>query len=317
MSVAPVCIRADAGPLIGLGHRSRCFAIAQALAELGIPSAWAGRADLSLDLLLGAAGNLVLPGIPDGEADEADGARTGRWARGARWLVVDHLGPDARWAAAVQAAAPGLRLVVIDDHQQRTWADLRLAPTQEPQPRTCAGPDWLPLDPGFAAAKDGCERSGVLLFFSRNDPGRLCRPVLEALQLGGCHLPVTVIADDAAAARDGLDPLLAGWPAPARRIDQADGRMAALVSSAAAVGCSASTIAWEALAAGTPVAALAWIDNQGESARALGERGVRIARDPAALARLIPGLVGSTPPLYAGDGARRVARLLADGLDCA
>jgi UDP-2,4-diacetamido-2,4,6-trideoxy-beta-L-altropyranose hydrolase len=313
MAGGGVRLRIDAGPAIGLGHRARGRALAAALGELGIATAWAGRRDPALAPELAAPGALVLPGPPGPSLDADDGAATGRWAAGADWLVVDHLGADASWAAAVRAAAPGLRLAVVDDHQRRDWADLRIAPTQGDAAKTLAGPDWLPIDPAFAAARDRHPRDGILLFFSRNDPSRLLAPVLAELRPRAGDRPLTVIADDAAAARDGLDGLLAGWPAGGRRIADGDGRMPGLLARAAAVGCSASTIAWEALAAGTPVAALVWIDNQAASAAALAARGVPVAADPAGLAAALSGLPGTAPPAFAGDGARRLARVLANG----
>ncbi|MFM2090261.1 MAG: hypothetical protein RLZZ127_750 [Planctomycetota bacterium] len=313
MAAGGVRFRIDAGPAIGLGHRARGRALAAALGDLGIATAWAGRHDPALVPELAGPGSLALTGTPSPRLDAADATVTGRWAAGADWLVVDHLGADAAWAAAVRVAAPGLRLAVIDDHQRRDWADLRIAPTQGAAPGTLAGPDWLPIDPAFAAARDRHPRAGILLFFSRSDPGRLLAPVLATLRPRAGHHPLTVIADDAAAARDGLDPLLAAWPGGGRRIADGDGRMPALLAGASAVGCSASTIAWEALAAGTPVAALAWIDNQAASATALVARGVPVAADPAGLAAALAALPGTAAPAFAGDGARRLARVLADG----
>jgi spore coat polysaccharide biosynthesis predicted glycosyltransferase SpsG len=256
-----------------------------------------------------------MPGEADGGRLDADDARaTATWARGAAWLVVDHPGANEAWAAIVRSADPGLRLLVVDDHQRRDWADLRLAPTQSDAPRTLAGPEWMPIDPAFAAGRGSRPRTGIVVYFSIGDPlGLSLRAVRALLPVAG-STPLTVVCNDEAAKRTGLDGLLATWPGGARRLSAVPrAAMPGLLAGAAAVLCSASTIAWEALACGTPVAAVGWIDNQAASAAMLAALSVPVSHEPESLASVVAGLPGSDAPLFAGDGVSRLADYITDG----
>ncbi|MEK7414051.1 MAG: hypothetical protein AAB263_12115 [Planctomycetota bacterium] len=311
-AAAEICLRVDAGGVVGLGHYARCASLARELQRRGKSVAFAGRIAAWLHTSLPSAANRFFTGEPDASPlTSEDGEQTAAWAEHAVWLVVDHLGANADWATAVRRRAPRLRILVVDDHQRREWADLRLAPTQLPAPHTLAGPTWLPIDPAFAAARNDRPRSGIVIYFSSHDPNGLCRRAITALRpLVSTHA-LTVICADAAAARDGLDALLRAWPAGGRRIAEVQpGTMAAILAQAAVVVCSASTIAWEALACGTPVAAVFWIDNQEASAARLAELGVPIASDPESVAARIPALLGAKAPAFSGDGVGRLANHL-------
>jgi len=274
-----VCFRVDAGPVVGGGHLARCRALAEVLLAAGVAVRWCGRG-LPADL---GAGGLALPG-PDafvtGGAPEAE--EVGRWvgASGAAWLVLDHYGYDDAMIAAARHVAPGARILVIDDHQQRHAADLRLAPHQSPAVHTLAGPDYLPFHPAFALSEPlpaGSPAQGLLVSFGGADTQGLALQALTLLAQRLRSAPPITILGAPERQRAGMDALLSAWPAAARRCQALDASaVARLLRESRWALASASTIAWEALLQSCHVVAVPWADNQTCSATALADKGATI-----------------------------------------
>lgn len=119
-----IAFRVDASPTVGLGHLSRCLALAARLRQRGATchfvgnqamQPWAGRVE--------EAGHVL--GLIDasGEDAQTDAERTRDALSGeaqAEWMVVDHYGLDARWHERVRPAAQ--RLLALDDLADRPLA---------------------------------------------------------------------------------------------------------------------------------------------------------------------------------------------------
>jgi spore coat polysaccharide biosynthesis predicted glycosyltransferase SpsG/ribosomal protein S18 acetylase RimI-like enzyme len=148
-------LRADAGPAIGVGHLSRCVALAEAAVARGWRVSLAGSV-VGADWLLRRLAALDVPVVPP----------TDLTAHGADVVVVDHYGigelPDVRAAA---------RLVSFEDGRFGRRAadvvvDANLAPTARPadgSPLLLAGPRFAPLRSEVVSARDRGSRPGGAL----------------------------------------------------------------------------------------------------------------------------------------------------------
>lgn len=302
-----VVVRCDAGEQIGLGHLMRCRTLASAIVAGGGEVRFASRRDLAFERTCGVSPDLLLPGLPSfDELPRDDAEAVGRFARGADWVVVDHYGATADWLQVVRELAPGVRILLFEDHQQRSGADLRLAPLQEPAAQTLSGLEYLLLRPPFRGARRGApavDRCGWVIAFGGTDPERLAaKAVTRLLARGGALPQLTVLSRDAQ-----IDPLLADWPAAAQRIEWLDADpLATLLARSEAALLSCSGIAFEALAMGTPIVAAQWADNQVQHARCLEQAGFAVSRDVGRAADLLARGCAVHRPLCDGGGVGRV-----------
>ena len=109
MTPAPLLVRADTGPEIGIGHAMRCLAVAQAWRGRGAPCVlWAHAEALS-----GFATRLRDEGIETvhleaarGSLDDARRVAEVAVARGAAWTLVDGYRFDAPYQEILAGAGP-------------------------------------------------------------------------------------------------------------------------------------------------------------------------------------------------------------------
>jgi len=237
----------------------------------------------------------------------AEAASVSAFASDADWILVDHYGGDEAYIAALRAVS-GAKVMVIDDHQVRRGADLRLAPTQEERPHTLAGAAYQLVRPCFTRTPGAAERHGWLLALGGADPGDDTSTCAAELQSGPS---LTVLASDAIAERQRLDQALA---LPTRRVAwMAPEDLARAFASCEAALVSSSTLSWEALATSTPIVALQTADNQVGVARTLREAGIPVFTAAADATRALrDGLARQANPdaRLDGLGAWRVARAM-------
>ncbi|MGB0589269.1 MAG: hypothetical protein ACPGU1_06280 [Myxococcota bacterium] len=306
-----VLVRADGGGAVGWGHLGRCAALADVLDACGVDVQWACRASDAVTRLVGRPPDVPLPGPPTMDrlpAEEADALAT--VAADADWLVIDHYGADVPYLEAIRRHT-NARILLVDDHQHREGADLRLAPTQSPAPNTLTGAHFQLVHRCFSRAPQGLAREGWLIALGGADPRDDMARCLGAI---GDLAPLTVLASDRIAARQDLDTLLATRKGPCTRIAWLEPEdLAVTLATSTAALVSASTLVWEAMATRTPVVALQTADNQCGVVDTLRSVGTPVFTDALAAAEALRlGLAALAPPdaRLDGKGAWRVAKAM-------
>ncbi len=137
-----VLVWVDAGPALGLGHLSRCLALAEALGERGVRCRFALAPDATALGWLRAAGQRDVLALPDPERALADVLQA---VRDADAVVVDVKRPLDR--TEVRALRGSARVLVMDNPGPGVdEADLVVAPFGTARDeRWLVGAEWLPL----------------------------------------------------------------------------------------------------------------------------------------------------------------------------
>ncbi len=306
-----VVFRADGGGTVGWGHLGRCAALADVLLSCGVHVSWACRAEAAVERLTGAPPALTLAGAPSmdslplGEAEQV-----AEFAGNADWIVVDHYGAGDDYLATLRRSSDA-NVLIFDDHQHRTTADLRLAPMQSAQADTLTGAVYQPVRPCFRQVTPDQERTGWLVALGGADPNDDTVHCVDALP---DTVPLTVLASDAITARQNLDERLAARSGTHRRLAWlAPAELATAFATTDAALVSSSTLCWEALATGTPIVALQTADNQAGVVRVLREAEIPVfANASQAADALMRGLAAVAAPdaRLDGLGAWRVARAM-------
>lgn len=312
-----VVIRADGGGTVGWGHFARCRALAAGLRRLGATVSWACRNERPGDFDPSGE-TLLLDGEPTTERlplEEADVLR-GRMGE-PDWVVVDHYGAGERYLDRLRGGRRKTRILVIDDHQRRTSADLRLAPTQDPFPNSLTGPEYLLISREFSELRPQA-RSGTLIAFGGVDAKCHTLSVLRSLGRPQTDLaPVIVVANDCLATRQELDVWIRDRPGVRRVAWLPAHELARLVGSVGQALVSASTLATECLVAGTPIVAVQTVDNQRLHARLLTRLGIQVTREAGPAIRMLESgraSRGTAASAIDGRGADRVARTMMGGV---
>ncbi len=303
-------IRCDAGRELGLGHAMRCRTLASSLKASGWQVDWACRASAELLQVLGRHPDLSLPGEPSfAPLPSSEAELLGNFARGADWVVVDHYGADTAWLTRLREAGRGAQILLLDDHQTRDGADLRLAPMQPHSPHTLSGLEYLMLRAPFCGMRNhpAQPRSGFVICIGGTDPQHLTRAAVEQLITLGGQLPeLTVLSGDTL-----LDSLLTRWPVPARRHTWLDADpLARLLAQTQAALVATSGVAFEALAMGTPIVGLQWADNQTQHAQRLLEAGIPVTPNVQMSATLLHRGCAVAARLSDGGGVKRVVQAM-------
>ncbi|TCO71633.1 UDP-2,4-diacetamido-2,4,6-trideoxy-beta-L-altropyranose hydrolase [Rhodovulum euryhalinum] len=332
-----VLIRADGGQLIGGGHLMRCLTLAGAAAARGHQVLFAA-ARSDLNQRIAAAGfPLVelapLPHTPESAPPHAPWLSL-PWdedarlcadlvaAHGVDWVILDHYGLDSRWSERVRKARPGLRLLVLDDLDDRPLgADLLLdagrfggPPRRHPVPGTLTGPAFALLRPEFAArraealARRGGEVRRVLILPGLMDAAGLAPLALDAL--AGSGLEAEVVMGATAQSLAEVRRRVAGRAGRSLTLDATD--MAdRMLRADLCIGAGGGT-AWERCCLGLPTVAVAVAENQVAWIDALAARG---AVEPLSLAEArAGGLRGALEATIARAPAMaRAAAALCDG----
>ena len=358
VGVMRVIVRTDASAKIGGGHLMRSLALADALRARGAQVAFVSARDGSgwTDRVV-AAGYPLYAVAPTGAAADPQGPAHAHWlctswqddarisaaaARdfGADWVVWDHYGLDARWVDHVRTAQGAVRVLAVDDLDDRPLgSDLVLDQTRlgtgarrYPALAMLAGPDFATLRPEFAALRKtmslprrpctGAAR--VLVTIGLADPAGILPGILHSLA-GFPELEIDVVTGAQAQSLPEVRRLCDTMPKARLHIDTR--KIAQLMAHAdLCIGAGGMT-SWERCALGLGTLLVPVADNQIPVAKALEAAGavhvlpLEDARDPASLHLAIKRLLRfghvlgqNAAGLCDGNGAGRVADILLGGM---
>jgi UDP-2,4-diacetamido-2,4,6-trideoxy-beta-L-altropyranose hydrolase len=332
-----VFFRCDAGPVIGMGHLTRCQALAAAFADMG----WRCWFAVSRETgpLLPDTDPII---VPEGDAGAAAVAEAAV-ARNIGCLVVDHYGLDARFEGAIAGAIS--TILAIDDLPNRPHrCDLLVDANPARRPADYAkftphaahlllGPRHALLRPEFAvrrAVRRSPPRTAerLLITLGGADPDNVSARVLDALAyLDGKRMNACLVIGPANRHRDDLTARAAAFGC-AVAIDPPD--LDALMADSDIAITSGGTSALECACLGVPALVIVTADNQRAVAHALADAETVMVMedgehlDPRRLAGAVIGLADDPAlrrrmrsagrNLIDGQGAARVARATAEVL---
>jgi UDP-2,4-diacetamido-2,4,6-trideoxy-beta-L-altropyranose hydrolase len=206
----PIAVfRCDASPSIGAGHATRCFALADALAELGWQT-WFAVAPESLAAAPTLARHRCL--IVEGDVTTENTRIAAAIGHRVDWLVIDHNGRYAEFETACRQWA-GRILVITDLPDRKHDCDLLVDQTigrtaKEYVPlvpshcRVLGGTDYALVRRQFTEERAAAERRRttpqsvrrLLLLFGATDVFRLTGRVLAALLRSSPNVTIDVVS---------------------------------------------------------------------------------------------------------------------------
>ena len=310
-------LRAESGAAIGMGHRMRCLALAQAWRDCG------GLARFALPH--------SSPGSPEDARQLAARAR----AIDADWVVVDGYVFGPEYQRALQAA--GCKVLLLDDcgHGGRYSAHLILNQNlhaveslygdRAAYTRLLLGSQYTLLRREFRRLASRCRAISpgrrILVTLGGSDPDNVTAQILESIRSSGlANAELIVVAGPANPWRDRIAAAATKLPFPARVETRAD--MPALMAWADVAISAGGSTCWELAFMGVPFLVLPIADNQRPIAASLCARGVALPwswnHGPERLSGLLEdtalraGMARRGRELVDGQGAVRVAGLLID-----
>lgn len=245
----------------------------------------------------------------------------------ADWLVWDHYGLDARWVSHVRSAQVGLRVLALDDLDDRALgSDLVLSPARigtatrrYAVPEALDGPNFALLRPEFATFRSaalGRRRDPlrrVLILPGMMDAAGLAPAALQAID--GTGLQAEVVMGSASQSLLQVQKMIANradWSLCLDANDMADRMLRADIC----IGAGGGT-AWERCCLGLPSIAVAVADNQRDGIDLLAKAGAivpatidRIAQALGTALAIAPTLSAQASKLCDGYGASRVLDVL-------
>lgn len=335
-------IRTDASALIGGGHLMRCLALAGAARARGhsVLFLLADTAAGFTRLITSAAfDHEILAHAPIGDDPDApphapwlsapwqqDAARTADLVAQFRpdWLIWDHYGLDARWVGAVRQADPALRVLAIDDLDDRPLGSdivldqtrLNTTPRRFPALSELRGPQFATLRPEFAALRASAldRRKGpvrhLLVTLGMVDGAGLLPAIFTALE-DMPDLRIDFVTSGASQTLPQMRALCAGRADRVLHVDT-DQMGALMMRADLCIGAGGMT-SWERCCLGLPTLLVPVAPNQNGPARDLAQAGaVRLLRldDLRAPERLRAALLDVLPH---AQGMGQVAATLCDG----
>ncbi|MBT5413462.1 MAG: UDP-2,4-diacetamido-2,4,6-trideoxy-beta-L-altropyranose hydrolase, partial [Rhodospirillaceae bacterium] len=263
--------RLDARPESGLGHLSRCGALAGALRDAGWRVAAAFHADKPPADPHGFSDSGML-----GDEDGAD-ALHARWPEGCDFLVVDDYALDADFESACRDWAR--RILAMDDGTGRRHdCDLLLDAAAQGAgeayhpfvPAGCtilAGPSFALLPdetrrarPAALARDRGATPRRGALYLGGAEDGRLTLRLLDAVAAVDPRLDLDIVLPSASA-RDRVAARLADGPPTGQVLDATSSLAPIFATADIAIGAAGVT-AWERCCLGLPSLAIVTAENQ-------------------------------------------------------
>lgn len=222
-----VLFRVDSGIGIGMGHVSRCLALAHSLRRRGAECIFVQRPHAGSNAGLIRAAGFAVTALPPPKEAVTDGMDYRAWLGApveedaehtralterveASWLVVDHYGADAAWETRAKPHAA--RLLAIDDLADRPHAcDMLLDQNFFNAPRKryvgriadgtlgLFGPMYALLRPEYASARPAAPPTGrtvtrAFVFYGGGDPGGETERAVRVLtDVDGARIPADVV----------------------------------------------------------------------------------------------------------------------------
>ncbi len=281
-----VLFRCDGSARTGLGHVSRCLALAEALAECGFPCRFLGRFEAGAEELLARAGMaFVQAGQLAGSGNDAAHTLQAIGDCRARLAVLDSYDVDDSYVAALHRGVP---VLVIDD-----FGRLRRYPCSAvlnftvngpnlPYPRGkqlyLLGPGYLLVRRRLRLARDrAAPRSGnvrrLLVAAGGSDPVDLSRLVVRALLETAPRLSVHAVVGRSYRHPEELSGLVERFDCESQVISQrAD--LAEEFEWADACVCGGGLTKYEAAYLGIPTAVLSQNADQAHETLHFAEKGL-------------------------------------------
>ena len=299
-----VVFRADGSPRIGMGHLSRCAAVAAALAARGARAVLATRPELAASV----------PDAPWEVEPLAGGVAGILLGRRARWLVVDSYDVGAGELRALRATGAGVALLDDEVTPRTVEADLVINPNlgvapeevvARPGGTALVGPRYVPLHPAFAAHGRVEVRAAplgrVLVVLGGADTmglgGRMARELAGILPASARVVVVRGPLAPPSGADEEIGPLRPR-------------ELAAEMARADLAVATPSTVFFELATLGVPAALVQTAANQGRTAAALRARGFPVVAAGQSLAFAFAGPGGLDSPAVRRQLAREAAALV-------
>jgi UDP-2,4-diacetamido-2,4,6-trideoxy-beta-L-altropyranose hydrolase len=291
--MAVVAFRVDASPRIGLGHLSRCLALAEALEARGARCEFVcAEMDDASAARVESAGHRLhqLENPPGQDASESADHASALDCLGIvpNWFVVDHYGLSAAWESAARRS--GARVLAIDDLPRRPHdCDLLLDHNAGRRPadydglvpaaaRRLAGPKFALIGSGFRRARAGslsrreCPAvRTVLVSLGGSQSPDVQRRVFDALAACDPALDADIVV--ASAVPIDADAVLPASIASHCQVVVGAGDLASIATSADLAIGAAGVSALERCVVGLPTLCLTMADNQQPGALALAREG--------------------------------------------
>lgn len=307
--VAPLILRADAGPTIGVGHVMRCLALAQAWHDRGGQTHLVS-GELPLRVARRVRGEGVVVHVHDRWLQTAEVVRLAVELR-ADWVVVDGYGLGADLQRGIRAA--GARVMAIDDHacagsrSPDALLDQNLGARASNYPEELRSADLL-LGTRYALLRREFSRevesrdiravgARLLVTVGGGEVGGLMWDLVGVLgQIPLRNLEVRVVVGPAVAMRSGRE-RSAGGSKVSFVHDPPD--LWSLMEWADLAITAAGSTVWEAARMGLPSLVFDLADNQRPVARQLEVAGIAVHQ-------------GGPEAMRRGDTAHRITELLKD-----
>jgi UDP-2,4-diacetamido-2,4,6-trideoxy-beta-L-altropyranose hydrolase len=296
-----IIFRTDASAEIGGGHLMRCLTLADEAARRGHAIHFIVNEGSMIDKVLAEGYSLteLLREVHNTDSSppyakwltapwQIDAEVTAKMAAkiAADWLVWDHYGLDARWVEAVKRAVPDIRVLALDDLDDRPLgsdivldpAHLATAGRKFPAPVMLHGSTYALLRPEFyefrklsLARRDGHVRK-VLVTPGMMDAVGLAPLALEALD--DTDLQVEVVMGSKAQSVDRVRRMVAKNPDWSLTLDATD-MASRMLGADLCIGAGGGT-SWERCCLGLPSVVVAVADNQLSGLKILAENNAAV-----------------------------------------
>lgn len=313
-----VLFRVDAGDGSGLGHLSRCLALAAALGETGLRSAFLVPDHADLLARVRARGFEALGFAPAALGTPADLKGTAETALrlGCRTVVVDSYHVDESFFQALQAT--GAAVVAIDDLARHAFP-CRLvvnggAAAERLPYRGSAGDTQFLLGPRYALLRpefwDGAARpareavESILLTVGGSDPHDLLPPLLELLDALPGSFAITAVVGPFSLQAARAKQVARSAQRQVTIVHAPDSLCELMLQADLAVSAAGQTL-YELVRLGVPAVAFGLVENQRPNLEALAAAGAIRAAGWASEPGFAAGVVGAAAGLSADAGARR------------
>ncbi len=293
-----ILFRFDSGGLVGSGHLSRCSLLAEQAKKRGHLITLATR----------SIANGTLSGKPSFEITDEETEILKQLVYGKPsidWVILDHYGYSEGMIARLRKAL-NTRICVLDDHLNRSTADLRWAPFSKTcHPNTLVGDQYAIIHPCFLAPIEDTifqipTTAYNLVCFGAADPKCLTRSCIE-------NISVNKITTEKAGWVFIVNEQMYHTQALEEFHDEEhitfyksipQSHLCELMINAQFTIVSTSTLAIEALASGANLVGLHYMDNQDNIAGWLSSKGIPIFTEISPLLDTLENLTKTPAVLH-------------------